>query len=86
MTKEEIKAKVDNCYQRVKEANEELDKLRTICKYEETKTTDYSWAPGHIIRDAVVCAICGNFISYSAYEIERLTRDEIIVNNDGIRF
>ena len=55
----DIRIRKEDCYRRIKEANDELDKIRLECKHPETERCNYMWAPGHIDENALICSICG---------------------------
>jgi len=59
---EQIKEKVQACYDAIKKAEEELERLRKLCKHPETEYVNYMWAPGHIQPHTKVCSICGEVI------------------------
>ena len=59
-----IKAKVDNAYERMKDAKKVLADCREECdhpKEHHEKCTD-SWRPGAYINDATICGICGELL------------------------
>jgi len=60
---EELKRIKKDCYAAIKKANEELERIRKECDHPETKKCTYAWAPGHHIEDAIICEVCGEFIS-----------------------
>ena len=57
-----IKQRVDDCYRRIKEAQEELVEIRSQCKHPATEYTKYMWAPGHILDNAKICSVCGELL------------------------
>jgi len=60
---EALKRRVENCYKAIKDADEELKKIReTECEHPETESVNYLWASGHIMSDTEVCVICGEVI------------------------
>lgn len=55
-----LKKRVDGCYNTIKVANKELDRIRGIeCEHPKMKKVNYMWAPGHITPNTSVCSICG---------------------------
>lgn len=62
MSDEAIKTEIEVCYAAINQANDKLSYLRKECNHNETKRTNYMWAPGHIMHDALVCSICGELL------------------------
>ena len=60
---QDLRKKVEACYQMIKDANAELEKIqKEECKHPETETVDYMWAPGHIMPGTDVCVVCGEVV------------------------
>ena len=71
-----IKTGIESNYKKIKEANEELERLRKECDHPETKLVNYMWAPGHINPDTEVCSFCGEVIpGKNQYIIEEPGKD-----------
>lgn len=61
---EDLKQRVEECYDIIKRANEELENIReSECKHPYTEKVNYEWAPGHIMPDTKVCAVCGKVMN-----------------------
>lgn len=57
MTNEEIKNECELQFAQIKNAEERLKELRSICKHEETFVGNYSWRPG-AVNAAEICTFC----------------------------
>lgn len=66
MNYKKIKEQVDKAYSDIEFSKNELERLRDECDHPETKLMNYMWAPGHIINDAEICTICGEYIDPSS--------------------
>ena len=60
-----IKAKVDNAYERIKDAQKVLEECREECDHLETELCTYSTGPGRYYEDTKICSICGGVISFA---------------------
>jgi hypothetical protein len=66
MENEEIKLEAEKMYAQIKDAEEKLKELRTICKHEKTFEgyySSYSWRAGNT-QLADICEYCGELIRY----------------------
>lgn len=54
-------SRVKELYKVIKDANEELEQIRKICKHEEHTECNYMWAPGHI-SVGHTCDYCGYYL------------------------
>ena len=61
MTQEEIKLDCENQYEIIRNAEEQLKKLRAICKHENAFAGNYSYRVGATIP-AIICSDCGSVI------------------------
>lgn len=68
MTAEEIKSDCEKMYQQIKDAENRLKELRSVCKHENTFEGDYSWRIGAILP-AIICSDCGALMKYKGLEI-----------------
>jgi len=60
-----IKAKVDNAYKRIKDAEKVLEECREECDHPETELCTYSPRVGQYFEDTKICSICGGVISFA---------------------
>jgi hypothetical protein len=56
-----IKEQCEACYLQIKQAHEELTRLRSICKHTNTFEGNYSWRPG-CIEPVTICSDCDEVI------------------------
>jgi hypothetical protein len=77
--KEKIKNRVEELYEVIQKANEELEGLRDHCKHEESFNGDYMWAPGHI-HPAKICSICGKCLPFEDSDFKE---DYILTSTGG---
>ena len=63
MNSQEIKDECKLMYAQIKQAEERLRELRSICKHENTHEGEYSWRVG-CIDLAIICSDCGTCIKY----------------------
>ena len=61
-----IKAKVENAYERIKDAEKVLEEMREECKHLETEMSTYSPRPGQFWEDTEICSICGEVVNFEA--------------------
>jgi len=59
-----IKAKVENAYNRIKDAEKVLEEMREECEHPETKLCTYSTRIGQYWDDTEVCSICGDVVRW----------------------
>ena len=61
MKHKQLKDDVDSCYFEINHYNKKLERLREECEHPKKYIEKgiYSWAPGHIDADALICGICG---------------------------
>jgi hypothetical protein len=59
-----IKAKVDNAYERIKDAEKVLEECREQCDHPKTELVTYSTRPGQYWDDTEICSICGDVIKW----------------------
>ncbi len=64
MTQEQIKEQRDILYKNIKDAEDGLKILRSICKHPNTFEGNYSWRIGACDR-ANICSDCGELINYA---------------------
>jgi hypothetical protein len=60
-----IKAKVDNAYERIKDAEKVLEDMREHCEHPETELCTYSPRPGQHFENTKICSVCGGVISFA---------------------
>ena len=63
MTDEQIKKTVEGLYKKIRDSENKIDKIRTMCPHTEKKAVSWAWKIGHS-EQAYVCVICGAFIGY----------------------
>jgi hypothetical protein len=57
-----IKDQVNMMYDLIKMGEKSLEILRGQCDHPKTKKVNYQWAPGHIMPNTTICAVCGEVI------------------------
>ena len=60
----EIKARVEQAYEKIKKSEELLEHLREECKHLETEMCTYSPRPGQFWEDTEICSICGEVVKW----------------------
>lgn len=63
MSNDEIKKECELMYKQIKDAENRLKELRSICKHENTFEGNYSWRLG-ATQPAEMCSDCGILIKY----------------------
>lgn len=63
MTNEEIKTECELMYAQIKQGEDRLKEIRSICKHENTFEGNWSWRVGNI-QPAIICDDCGSLIKY----------------------
>lgn len=58
---EEIKAECESLYSQIKNAQERLKEIRSMCQHEHTYLTNYEWRVGAVIP-ANICIACGHVV------------------------
>jgi len=58
----DIKIRVKNCQEKIKEQQEELKFLRDKCTHPNFEEVNYEFGPGRIIPQTKICSICGEVI------------------------
>jgi hypothetical protein len=72
MTGEEIKIECEQIYDQIKQGENRLKELRSICGHEQTYEGTYSWRIGSF-ESATICSHCG--------EVIKIHRPDIILPN-----
>jgi hypothetical protein len=63
MKQEEIKEECEKIFAQIKQSEERLKELRTICKHPNTYEGNYSWRIGSIDK-AEICSDCQTLVKY----------------------
>lgn len=63
MTQKEINEQCDAMYAQIKEAEEKLKEIRSICKHPDTFEGNYSFRIGYVLP-AYICSDCHQLIKY----------------------
>lgn len=63
MKKEQIRATVDELYEVIREAKEELERIRSLCLHETTHVMEYAWGDLAHTCPAHICTVCDHCVS-----------------------
>jgi hypothetical protein len=59
-----IKVKVDNAYERIKDAEKVLEECREKCEHPETELCTYSPRVGQYFENTKICSVCGDVVGF----------------------
>lgn len=62
MDNQQIKQECELMYSQIKNAEDRLKELRSICKHENTFNGTWSWRPGSY-QPTTICSDCGALVS-----------------------